>query len=149
MERWAETIAARRDVVGRAPYQRISGLCAPTRALAIQPHCPIHAIKRLCTAPVSLLPREAAKLLHFCGAFACFAEWEDTACQISSCYAKESILATGSAGAACTDTFIDITLQEQEITLRAESGCKARGSPAPGRACCESACSSVRTAWWW
>jgi hypothetical protein len=32
---------------------------------------------------------DAAKLLHSRGAIALFTEWEDTGCQISSCYAKD------------------------------------------------------------
>jgi hypothetical protein len=45
--------------------------------------------------------------------FALFTEWEDTALRNFSCYAKDDYPATGSTGAASTDKFIDITLQEQ------------------------------------
>jgi hypothetical protein len=68
------------------------------------------------------------KRLHSHGAMARSTEWEDTGCQISSCYAKDCILVTGSAGAASTDRFIDITLQAQrDYPAGRESDCEARG----------------------
>lgn len=57
-------------------------------------------------------PRYAAKLLQHYGAIALFTEWEDTACEIRGATRRMSIPAAGSTGAASTDRFIDITLQE-------------------------------------
>jgi len=82
-------------------------------------------------------PRYAAKLLQHYGAIALFTEWEDTACEIRGATRRMSIPAAGSTGAASTDRFIDITLQESrdypagKVRLRgsrASGGRQGRGS---------------------
>jgi hypothetical protein len=46
-------------------------------------------------------------MLPAAAALAMPTEWEDTACDISSSSAKDGNLATGSSGAASTDTFVE------------------------------------------
>jgi hypothetical protein len=83
-----------RDVVTKAHHlRRICRLFSPNQGISSQPHCPIHAFKRLCWPCLSSrCTLIAAPLRRNCTIH----QMGRHGCQISSCYAKDEHPCDGS-----------------------------------------------------